>query len=284
MDQEHNEFSELDDVKEGSSFIQTLARYYSDFLATDFKKERLPKRRFQTRDGKGRRSGITLEKFPSFLPIINKVFSKEFGSNSTIKIKPKSHQIQLPAVVIAAIEAEIKNINFDELYDRNDKSGKKYQIAINKKEADLEAENDKFITDLQLNVGIVIGVELLNKLEPVFKKSVSNLVDSLVSVDEDLRHSIVSPMEEALPSVLYKLISDQDDEPLIELLQETFDKDRISDLLKEYFSTFSAGDLATELRELHTVEQLADNLEFYLYFGDARHKNNSFPLLRYKIF
>ena len=46
MDQEQNEFSELDDVKEGSSFIQTLARYYSDFLATDFKKERLPKRRF----------------------------------------------------------------------------------------------------------------------------------------------------------------------------------------------------------------------------------------------
>ena len=113
MDQEEIVFSELDEVKTDSSFIQTLARYYSDFLATDFKKERLPKRRFQTRDSKGRRAGIALEKFPSFLPLINKIFSKEFGSNCSIKIKPKTHQIQLPAVVRAAIEGEIKTIDFD---------------------------------------------------------------------------------------------------------------------------------------------------------------------------
>ena len=78
MNQEEIVFSELDEVKTDSSFIQTLARYYSDFLATDFKKERLPKRRFQTRDSKGRRAGIALEKFPSFLPLINKIFSGKF--------------------------------------------------------------------------------------------------------------------------------------------------------------------------------------------------------------
>ena len=278
MNDVKSEFADVEDVPEGSSFIESLAQYYSDFLATDFKKGSLPKRRFQTRDTKGRRAGITLEKFPTFLPIINKVFSKEFGTNSTIKIKPRSHKVQLPAVVRAAIDAEIKNINFDELNSRNDKSGENYQVAIGKKEADLESENEKFIMSLQRNVGVVISTELLNKLEPVFKKSASNLIDSLIAVEEDLGHLIVSPIEETLPSVLYKLISDQDDEPLKEVLDETFNENRISDILEEYFSTFSAGDLATEIRELHTVEQLDDNLEFYLYFGDAKYKNNSFPL------
>ena len=266
------------ELPEGSSFIESLAKYYSDFLATDFKKGRLPKRRFQTRDTKGRRAGITLEKFPSILPIINKLFQKEFGTNCAIKIKPRTHKIQLPAVVLAAIDAEIKNIDFDELNLKNDKSGKKYQIAIGKKDADLESENDKFMEDLQRNVSIVISAELLNKLQPVFAKSASNLLDSLIAVDEDLGHLIVSSMEETLPSVLYKLISDKEDEALKELLAEVFNKNRIVDLLEDYFSTFSAGDLATEIRELHTVEQLDDNLEFYLYFGDARYKNNSFPL------
>jgi hypothetical protein len=48
-----------DDIDEGFNFTERLARYYSDFLATDFKKRRLPKRRFQTRDRKGRRAGIS---------------------------------------------------------------------------------------------------------------------------------------------------------------------------------------------------------------------------------
>ena len=57
-------------AKEGSSFVEALAQYYSDFLATDFKKGSLPKRRFQTKDSKGRRSGILLEKFDSFFSYI----------------------------------------------------------------------------------------------------------------------------------------------------------------------------------------------------------------------
>ena len=48
--------------KNNSSFIDSLARYYSEFLSTDFKKGRLPKRKFQIKDSKGRRSGIPLSK------------------------------------------------------------------------------------------------------------------------------------------------------------------------------------------------------------------------------
>ena len=136
MDDLEVEFSDNKYLKEGSSFINSLARYYSDFLATDFKKGRLPKRRFQTMDSKGRRAGIRLEKFPSFSKIINKLFSKEFKNNSTIKIKEGSHLTQLPAVVHAAIEAEIKNIDvvnkvcslLDELNPRED--GKPYSEQI----------------------------------------------------------------------------------------------------------------------------------------------------------
>ena len=40
------------------SFIERLAQYYSDFLSTDFMKGSLPKRRFQTRDKKGRKKKI----------------------------------------------------------------------------------------------------------------------------------------------------------------------------------------------------------------------------------
>ena len=123
-----SEASEPVSSSNSSSFIESLAKYYSDFLATDFKKGRLPKRRFQTRDAKGRRAGITLEKFPTFLPLINKLFLKEFGTNCAIKLKPRLHQMQLPAVVLAAIDAEIKNIDFNALKIKNEKSAKNYCV------------------------------------------------------------------------------------------------------------------------------------------------------------
>ena len=132
MDEQKIEFHDVEDVKEDSTFVEALAQYYSDFLATDFKKGSLPKRRFQTRDKKNRRSGITLEKFSSFIPVLNKSLSKNFGLNNSLIVKPKAHQTKLSGVVLAAIEAEIKRIKFAELELKNQKSVEAFKKAINK--------------------------------------------------------------------------------------------------------------------------------------------------------
>ena len=238
----------MDDIKNSNnkfSFIERLTQYYSDFLSTDFKKGSLPKRRFQTRDKKSRKSGIVLEKFPSFIPVLTKKFSKNFSLIDKIKIKPKTYVSQLPAVVLAAIEGEIKNLNFDELNKRNNNTVSKYCNTIRtKKEIDLEDENQKLVRNLQVNLGIVICAELINKLQPVFEKSASNVIDALVTVEDDLTELIVSPIEDTLPSVVYQIISENNEKPLLELLEETFNKDIITSQLDDYFKTFSSGDLA----------------------------------------
>jgi hypothetical protein len=95
MDDLKHKFSDVEDLKEGSSFVEALAQYYSDVLATDFKKGILPKRRFQTRDKKGRRLGITLEKFPTFITVLNKCLAKSFVTASLLAIKPRAHEARL---------------------------------------------------------------------------------------------------------------------------------------------------------------------------------------------
>jgi len=49
-----------------TGFLKRLAQYYSEFLSTDFKKQRLPRRRLETSDAKGRMIGIPLRKYPGF--------------------------------------------------------------------------------------------------------------------------------------------------------------------------------------------------------------------------
>ena len=65
--------SEIKDWKEEhqanggtSGFFAAVSRYYAQFFDTDFKKSRLPKRRLENKDRKGRRVGIPLKKHLGF--------------------------------------------------------------------------------------------------------------------------------------------------------------------------------------------------------------------------
>ena len=270
--------SDAETITGDLNFTQRLARYYSDFLATDFKKGSLPKRRFQTRDRKGRRSGISLEKFSRFFPVLSRKLSQQFNSGLEFEVKKDQYVAELPKVVRAAIEAEIQKIDFTALTSRNEKSVEKFISAVFKKDADLVLERERFKRDLETNVEIVISAEIEQKLQPVLEKNATNLLDALNSVDEDISDIIVSSIDETLPTVLYSLLSENSDEPLQKALAEAFNPEKIKEELKLYFSEFSVGDLAAELRDLFNVEHLDDNLEFYLYLGEIRYRNNEFPL------
>jgi len=90
----------IEEVPENSSFIRVLAQYYSDFLSTDFKKGSLPKRQFQSKDKKGRRAGIPIEKFPTFFPSLKTSLPKNFGKGVSTKLKLGAHKSQLSAVTV----------------------------------------------------------------------------------------------------------------------------------------------------------------------------------------
>jgi tetratricopeptide (TPR) repeat protein len=49
-----------------TGFFKRLAQYYAEFLSTDFKKQRLPRRRLENADAQGRLVGIPLRKYPGF--------------------------------------------------------------------------------------------------------------------------------------------------------------------------------------------------------------------------
>jgi superfamily I DNA and/or RNA helicase len=268
-------------VEQGSekdSFVKRLAQYYSDFLATDFKKGSLPKRRYQTRDKKGRRTGIPLEKFPSFLPKINKLLDSEFGAGPSLIVKYDDYKADLPKVVSSSINSCIERLEFDELHKKNLAALESFKNALKLKELDVELESNTFLTQLKYNVGIEIGSEIIRFLQPTFERSASNLIDSLVFIDENIAELLVNPVEEALPSAVADLISSGNAELLEQLVQESFCSDNSRIRLTEYFDGFSAGNLFTELRELSAVEQLEDNLEFYLYLGEIKYKTHQFPL------
>jgi len=106
------------------------------------------------------------------------------------------------------------------------------------------------------------------------------LYDTLGSLEEDISQVFIAGLEETIPSGMATLIGNAEDDGnmINEILEETFELNKVRSELNSFFEDFSAGDLFSEIRELATVEQLDDNLEFYLYLGEIKYEKNVFPL------
>src|SRR5690349_14287493 len=87
-----------------TGFFKRLAQYYCEFLSTDFKRQRLPRRRLESSDAKGRLIGIPLQKYPGFQQKLWGQLGSPIGSGLEFLIARGSWHSSLPKAVLGAIE------------------------------------------------------------------------------------------------------------------------------------------------------------------------------------
>jgi hypothetical protein len=87
-----------------------LAQYYAEFLSTDFKKQRLPRRRLQNSDAQGRLVGIPLRKYPGFQQKLWEELARPIGAGVSVNVSRGTWRSSLPKAVVEATEAYISHI------------------------------------------------------------------------------------------------------------------------------------------------------------------------------
>lgn len=279
--------AEIEDIAEESfsgtrigdvSFVEALSNYYSDFLSTDFKKGQLPKRKFAQKDNKGRRAGIPLGKFPKFEQKARERLVKEIGNGITFQISFGTYKSELSQVTKKGILKAIKSIDLGEFAEKLEQLGKSGHKQLNAaKNIDLEAFQENFLNDVHRIIASQIGSHLIDRLEPVFEKSSSNLLESLIGLENEIAALLSYEIEEGLPTAIADTLMSEGN-PLQNLLVEALSQDLVLDKLEHFFDEFSAGDLHTELGEMLAAEKLSENLEFYCYLGELKYRGHSFPI------
>jgi len=96
-------------------FFRRLAQYYAEFLSTDFKKQRLPRRRLQTSDAKGRLVGIALRKYPGFQQKLWQELNKPIGAGLSLNVPRGVWRSALPKAVIDATATHIDGVTQEQL-------------------------------------------------------------------------------------------------------------------------------------------------------------------------
>ena len=155
-------------INQTKDFFTALSTYYSEFLSTDFKKSRLPKRQIIKVDNKGNLVGISLSKYPSFKRKLYGKIYKPINEGIEIKIKRGQYKSNLPRSVKDAITYEIKNIDVEKIKEVIDITIVKLEGLYNKK-IDIELEYQSYIEHIRERMISNCIKPLVDRLEKYFE-------------------------------------------------------------------------------------------------------------------
>jgi Tetratricopeptide repeat len=258
-------------------FFKRLAQYYAEFLSTDFKKQRLPRRRLQNSDVQGRLVGIPLRKYPGFQQKLWQELAKPIGTGLSLNVPRGVWRSALPQAVIDAIATHIAGVTQEQLDAVIDGVLDTTARMADRKGADPVVAFEQFIENIRAGFARIVIAPLLDRMEGFFARTENKPVESLNEFEDQLSTRLAHGVESASGGVFSIFLVDGNMNPLAAVLRDQMEVDLVREELKAFFSGFNAGDLYVELSDLVRSSRLIENTDFYLHIGEVHHANQVFP-------
>ena len=258
-------------------FIKEVAKYFMDFLETDFHKRKNPKRSIQFRSSNNLLVGLNLNKYPSFYNLVWKTINHAFDKNAINTIQKGVYKTSIPKNLLDLVKLQIEKITNKQIIkvinliaDEIEKSAvlhkKEYDQALN---ASLES------------AARILKEELALPFIGSIEKSLENLSlgdeNNIYLMEEELTAVLSSLLENKISEIL-KLILSKEKIDISKQLKEVFDLSEIKITISSFFEGFQVGDLFAEIYEMERNRTILDKQEFYLYFCDITFNNAKFPI------
>jgi very-short-patch-repair endonuclease len=276
------EIPEMEDLPNGAvvqgNFLSNIARYFRDFLDTDFKRQRLPKRQLQRADRSGNLTGITISKYPTLVLQIWKRLLEPIGNGLEIKIVRGRHKARINPQLSDLIEKYIDIIPTEKLQALLSRGQNLARTAISRHHDDPERCKAIILSGLERDVIRSIVVPLLKHLEPYFDKQNIQGFETVFDIEDELGKRLVTQADEAIGAALNTAIIEKNFEGYDQLISDLLQQGSVQTKCLEYFSAFAVSDIYAELYELTATLRIKENMDIYLYVGDLNFNRISYPL------
>jgi very-short-patch-repair endonuclease len=260
------------------AFVKEVAKYFMDFLETDFHKRKNPKRSVKYRTSDNLLVGINLSKYPSFTRDVRKMINHSFDKNILNTISKGVYRSDLPKNLLDLITlqvSKIQNSQINELINAITDDLEKSAVLYSK-------EYDKSLNVSLEAVSLHIKTYLVQPFVGSIEKSIENLdigdENDVFLMEEELTEVFLTLLENKVSEILKALISKQKINVQKEL-KSIIDLSDTKNTITNFFESFQVGDLFSELFEIDKNRAILDKQEFYLYFCDI-----SFDKVKYPIF
>ena len=257
-------------------FVKEVAKYFMNFLETDFKKRRIPKRDTNKKTKSELTVGLDFEKYPKFKELLIKNLNLWFDKSDLVA-KKWEFIVTIPESVFKFIDIKINEIN-DSLLNE-------FLAAIIKilweNKVLYNQEYDKFEENTLLEIKEKLKDIFINPLLEELQKPLENLNlwddDAIFHLEWELIEYIFFDYESKIKDVLLQYVT-KDNTFVESECKGVFILDEIKEKLSNFFNNFSVKDLFSEIYEIYKNSNLIDKTELYLYFYEIWVWSDRFPL------
>lgn len=258
-------------------FFKRLALYYAEFLSTDFKKQRLPRRRIQSSDKQGRLVGIPLRKYPGFQQKLWKELGNPIGSGLSFNLPRGVWRSTLPKAVVDATSTHIAGITQEHLNTIVNGVLDRLSKMPDRKRTDPVVAFERLLEGIRGDFARTVIGPLLDRMEGFFGRTENKPLESLKELEDQLSSRLTYGIESSAGGAFSIFLVDGDAKPLEAVLRDQMEVGLVRSVLESFFAGFNAGDLYVELSDLVRSSRLIENADFYLHIGEVHHAKQVFP-------
>ena len=227
-----------------------MAQYYAEFLSTDFKKQRLPRRRLQNSDEQGRLVGIPLHKYPGFQQKLWQDLAKPIGSGLSFNVPRGIWRSTLPKAVVDATAAHIAGVTQEQLNAIINGVLDRISKMPNRKGADPVVAFEQFVEGIRGDFARTVIGPLLDRMERFFGRTENKPLKSLKELEDQLSSRLTNGIESSAGGAFSIFLVDGNTKPLEAVLHDQMEVSLVRSALEAFFARFNAGDLYVELSDL----------------------------------
>jgi superfamily I DNA and/or RNA helicase/very-short-patch-repair endonuclease len=258
-------------------FVKEVAKYFMEFLDTDFKKSRIPKRNTINNTQNGLKVGINLKKYPklknTLLGMLNSGFNKD-----ELKIKKGDYTCKIPQTFLTLITKKINDITEEEIETVINEIQKLIEENALKysKEYNYYLEETKEQTKSILSKFLILP--FLNDLDKPLEDLDIADENSRYQLEIDIVDSVFSIFEEKFVDILEDAFKNPNNKIIKESLFEIIKLPEIKDKLINFVSNIVIGDVFYDIYQLYRNLSLIDKTEIYVYFYEIALGKSKFPI------
>ena len=265
-------------VRRASGLAQAVARYYAEFLSTDFKSARLPKRVSERKNAKGMLVGADLSRYPALARRIHKALCGPAYELLSVEIKRGSYRSELPALVHSVVEGAIEQIDQDQLDTLVHKLIERSSRLVTGGDMDVEIFRDVVMERITEIISRELIEPMMGNLREHLKNAANRPEEDIISLQRGLAERLVGDLPEKAIDGLSDLILHDETASLGGMLASHLEAASVKHVMRDYFESYIASDLHTELIDMRMAQRMLENTELFLYIGTVQLNGVTYPL------
>ena len=261
-------------------FIKEVSSYFQNFLETDFRKRRLPKRSIKATDRAGNKITLNLQKYTKFRNHLVKKLSNPKIFDFEIDIPRGKYTSPLRTSTIEFLKKKSSKLSLESASILKEGFNEILQKIYLKNAEDIEKFKDEIGNEFQRLINEKLISEIIGDIKNTIERKAENLTE-YDELENNLTEAVFHRVEEQamIDCDNYFISKDKD----LSYFDSSFDiikeSDIVSKTIGNFLESYSTSDLLSELSEFQRISKLKDNLQAYIYLGEISYENHSFPLL-----